>query len=198
MKTQDLVLIITTGLVVYLLNEKKKDIKKIDEIKDYNSRLLRLANNQNTRLADLNSELKKAVENKADLPQEIKNNLKKLIDDFNILDKDIAEELISISSLIQINEKPKAIFSISKIIENLLQKISPKNNSFYEMIKNAETKKILTVEECYFMNGLRTIRNKEGHDLNVKIEEHLTAPSFMIGIGIISKLKSLSNLNNQN
>lgn len=198
MKTGDLVLGLTAALVIYLLNEKKKDINKIIGLNNQNNqlinqknRLLGVAQQQNNRLNQLNFELKKTIESKENLPDEIKNNLNKLITDFDKLDKNIAEELISISALIEIDEKPKAIFSLSKIIENLLKKVFEGKLNFVRLIEKAKEEKLLTSEECYFVNGIRMIRNKEGHEVNVKIENHLTASSFMIGIGIISKLKLL-------
>lgn len=56
------------------------------------------------------------------------------------------------------------------------------------MIEKAKEDNFLSDEEFHFVNGIRTIRNKEGHELNVKVQKHLTAPSFMIGIGVITKL----------
>lgn len=103
MKTQDWVLLLTAGLVTYLLNEKKKDSNKILNLNIQNNRLISFANKakeQNSQLQELNNELRKTVETKEDLPIEIKDNLKKLISNFDKLDKNIAEELISVSSLI--------------------------------------------------------------------------------------------------
>ncbi|MGB0871275.1 MAG: hypothetical protein ACPGSD_16920 [Flavobacteriales bacterium] len=198
MKTGDWVLALTAGLVIYLLNEKKKDTNKIiglnslnNKLNNQNDRLLGVAHQQSNRINQLNLELKKTIESKENLPEEIKSNLNKLITDFDKLDRNIAEELISISSLIEIDEKPKAIFSLSKIIENLLKKIFEGKLTFAKLIEKAKDEKLLTSEECHFVNGIRTIRNKEGHEVNVKVENHLTASSFMIGIGIISKLKLL-------
>tara|TARA_R110001583_G_scaffold195057_1_gene368865 strand:- start:957 stop:1577 length:621 start_codon:yes stop_codon:yes gene_type:complete len=198
MKTENWLLALTAGLVIYSLNEKKKDTNKIiglnnlnNQLANQNNRLLGVSQQQNNRLTQLNLELQKTIESKENLPEEIKNNLNKLILDFDKLDKNIAEELISISSLIEINEKPKAIFSLSKIIENLLKKVFIGKLNFVGLIEKAREEKLLTTEECHFVNGIRTIRNKEGHELNVTVESHLTASSFMIGIGIISKLKLL-------
>lgn len=196
MKTGDWLLALTAGLVIYLLNEKKKDTNKIiqlnfnnNQLENQKEKLIEIAKKQSSALNELNVELKNTIDSKANLPIEIKDSLKKLILDFDNLDKNIAEELISISSLIEIDEKPKAIFSISKIIENLLKKIIESKQPFARLIDIAKENEILTSEECHFVNGIRTIRNKEGHELNVKIDSHLTASSFMIGIGIISKLK---------
>ena len=129
MKTEDWILGITTGLVIYLLNEKRKDTNKIIELNNSNNqlsnrsnKLLGIAQQQNNRLNQLNLELKKTIQSKENLPDEIKTNLNKLISDFDKLDKNISEELISISSLIEIDEKPKALFSLAKVIENLLKK----------------------------------------------------------------------------
>jgi hypothetical protein len=200
MKTEDWILGLTAGLVIYLLNEKRKDTNKIIELNNSNSqlanksnRLLGIAEQQNNRLNQLNLELKKTIESKESLPDEIKTNLGKLISDFDKLDKNISAELISISSLIEIDEKPKALFTLAKIIENLLKKIYKEKLNFNKLIDKAKEQKLITAEECHFVHGIREIRNKEGHEMNVKVESYLTASSFMIGIGIISKIKTNAN-----
>jgi len=200
MKTEDWILGLTAGLVIYLLNEKRKDTNKIIELNNSNSqlanksnRLLGIAEQQNNRLNQLNLELKKTIESKENLPDEIKTNLGKLISDFDKLDKNISAELISISSLIEIDEKPKALFTLAKIIENLLKKIYKEKLNFNKLIDKAKEQKLITAEECHFVHGIREIRNKEGHEMNVKVESYLTASSFMIGIGIISKIKTTGN-----
>jgi len=200
MKTEDWILGLTAGLVIYLLNEKRKDTNKIIELNNSNNqlanksnRLLGIAEQQNNRLNQLNLELKKTIESKENLPDEIKTNLGKLISDFDKLDKNISAELISISSLIEIDEKPKALFSLAKIIENLLKKIYKEKLNFNKLIDKAKEQKLITAEECHFVHGIREIRNKEGHEINVKVESYLTASSFIIGIGIISKIKTTGN-----
>lgn len=193
MKTEDWILALTAGLVIYLLNEKKKDTNTILNLSNQNTQLIDFSKNQNLRLQQLNTELRKTVERKENLPSEIKNDLKKLIIDFDKLDKNIAEELISISSLIEINEKPKALFSLAKIIESLLKRIFNEKLNFNKLIDKAKEQKLITSEECHFVHGIRELRNKEGHEINVKVENYLTASSFMIGIGIISKIKTIAS-----
>jgi len=200
MKTEDWILGITAGLVIYLLNEKRKDTNKIIELNNQknqlansNNRYLGIVHQQKNTLNQLNLELKKTIESKENLPEEIKTNLNNLISDFDKLDKNISEELISISSLIEIDEKPKALFSLAKIIENLLKKIYKGKMNFNNLIDKAKEQKLITAEECHFVHGIREIRNKEGHEINVKVENYLTASSFMIGIGIISKIKTIAN-----
>jgi len=191
MKTENWALLLTAGLVIYLLNEKNKDNNKILNLSNQNTRLIDFTNNQNLRLQQLNAKLRETVEKKEILPLEIRKDLNNLIEDFDKLDKNISAELISISSLIEINEKPKALFSLAKIIENLLKKVFSEKLNFNKLIDKAKDEKLLTSEECHFAHGIRELRNKEGHEINVKVENHLTASSFMIGIGIISKLKLL-------
>jgi hypothetical protein len=200
MKKEDWILGLTAGLVIYLLNEKRKDTNKIIDLNNSNNqlanksnRLVGIAEQQKNRLNQLNLELKKTIESKENLPDEIKTNLGKLISDFDKLDKNISAELISISSLIEIDEKPKALFTLAKIIENLLKKIYKEKLNFNKLIDKAKEQKLITAEECHFVHGIREIRNKEGHEMNVKVESYLTASSFMIGIGIISKIKTNAN-----
>jgi hypothetical protein len=201
MESEDLILGLTAGLVIYLLNEKRKDTNQIialnnlnNQLNNQNNNLLNVAHSQNERYSLLNLELKKTIASKENLPHEIRSSLERLITDFDALDKNISEELISISSLIEIDEKPKALFSLAKIIENMLSKIYEGNMTFHNLISKAKEKNLLSAEESHFVHGLRELRNKEGHELNVKVESYLTASSFMIGIGIISKIKNIATL----
>jgi hypothetical protein len=204
MKTEDWILALTAGLVIYLLSEKRKNTREILELNSLNKhldhkneRLLGIAQHQNNNITKLNLELKKTIQSKDKLPGEIKTNLKKLICDFDRLDKDISEELISISLLIEIDEKPKALFSLAKIIENLFKKIFNEKLNFKGLIDKAKEQKLITPEESHFIHGIREIRNREGHEMNVKVENYLTASSFMIGIGIITKIKTIASRTNQ-
>jgi biopolymer transport protein ExbB/TolQ len=195
MKTEDWALIFAAGFIAYLLNEKKKDTNAILKLNNQNNHLINFTRNQSSSLNRLNAELRKTIEQKNNLPEEIKKDLNKLISDFDKLDKNIAEELISISSLISIDQKPKALFSLAKIIENLLKKIFGESLNFKKLIDKAKEQKMLTTEEHHFAHGIRELRNKEGHELNVKVENYLSVSSFMVGIGIISKIKLLPTKN---
>lgn len=67
--------------------------------------------------------LEKEIENHRNLNSEIKKKLKGLIENNKDIDPDIANELAKISALLEIKQDSKAILSLVKIIENLLNKL---------------------------------------------------------------------------
>ena len=190
MKTEDVLLGLAAGWVIYLLNENTKLKRNTEIVKKQRDGYIDITNQQQTQLSSIRSELNKTIEQSKDLPSDIRTHLQELVRDFEKFDKTISEELISVSALIDINQKPKALFSLAKIIENQLSSICGKGKAFGNMIKEAFDKGILDKKEYLFTLGLKEIRNEEGHELNVKIDALLTSGSFMLAIGMVKKLKT--------
>jgi uncharacterized coiled-coil protein SlyX len=156
---------------------------------------------------DINKKLQDKIEESKEIPAAVKNQLEELIKKYQNIDTDVTTELITASSLIEIKSYTKAITILIKIIENLLKEKYSKDKSFIDkMIKKgkkypalidyieyAKEKKLLTVEEYHFANGLREIRNEETHELNPKQSQFMTSSAFLSAIGIILKICSKIN-----
>lgn len=189
MKDEDWILLLTAGLVIYLIAEKEKDAQDIANLRTQNMKLSKINTIKDQHIKKINQELVETIDKKDSLPTEVKESLKKLIEDYEFLDENIRDELKQISNLISIDEKPKAIFSLSKIIENLLKLILESNKSFHVLIEMAKNENVFSKEEYHFANGIRELRNKEGHELNVQIDNYLSVTSLMFGFGLVSKLQ---------
>jgi hypothetical protein len=157
---------------------------------------------RNSEKDDINQKLKEKIEESKDIPEAVKQELEELIRKYKKIDSDVSKELITASSLIEIKEYPKAIFTLIKIIENLLKEKYSKNAVFTTWIKNkgrinpvfadfiefAKEDGFITKDEYHFAKGLKEIRNEEGHELNVIKHSLITYSAFLLAISFILKL----------
>ena len=95
------------------------------------------------------------------------------------------------------------IEDLAVIMENLLEYYYQKDNGFVTWLKKVNKridlhnlltyckvdKKISDVEYQFFL-GVKTIRNKEDHTLNQKLDDYLNATGLIVGIGAIVKIAS--------
>jgi hypothetical protein len=107
--------------------------------------------------------------------------------------------------LIEINQTENAIEDLAVIMENLLDDYYKKDNAFLSWLKNRradlhnlltyckQDKKISDVELQFFL-GVKTIRNKEDHTLNQKLDDYLNATGLIVGIGAMSRLLRFGNI----
>ena len=151
---------------------------------------------------DINERLKEKIEESKDIPENVKKEFEELIGRYKDIDNDVSKELLAASSLIEIKEYPKAIFTLTKIIETLLKEKYSKNAKFIEwkklkgkgnptfadFIEFAKEQKFISKDEYHFAKALKEIRNEEGHELNVIKNSLFTASSLLLAIGFILKL----------
>lgn len=131
----------------------------------------------------------------------VKDELKHLGQQFESIEPDVTAKIVKAIQLIEINQTENAIEDLAVIMENLLNDYYSKDNAFKAWLKNRradlhnllayckEDKKINDVELQFFL-GVKTIRNKEDHSLNLKLDEYLNATGLIVGIGAIVKIAS--------
>ena len=151
---------------------------------------------------DINDKLKERIDEAKDIPESVKKELESLINRYKKIDPDVSNELMAASSLIKIKEYPKAIFTLTKIIENLLRekylkseafvswkKTNRRNNPvFGDFIEFAKAEKFISKDEYHFAKGLKELRNEEAHELNITKNNLITSSAFLLSIGFILKL----------
>ena len=120
---------------------------------------------------------------------------------FEAIEPNVTIKIAKAIQLIDINQTENAIEDLAVIMENLLQDYYKKDNGFMSWLKNRradlhhlltyckEDKKISDVELQFFL-GVKTIRNKEDHTLNQKLDAYLNATGLLVGIGAIVKIAS--------
>lgn len=143
-----------------------------------------------------------------DLSDEVKSQLEKLIYEFQKIDIDVAEEISQALQLFQIGQVENAIEDLVKIIGHLLEKYYSKQNGFAEWFKKERKnksridlhdlltychkvdKKINEVEYQFFV-AIKTIRNKEDHQVNLKLDNYLNASGIITAIGAVIKFAKI-------
>ncbi len=131
----------------------------------------------------------------------VKHELNELAGQFEAIEPDVTAKIAKAIQLIEINQTENAIEDLAVIMENLLEDYYKKDNAFLSWLKNRradlhnlltyckQDKKISDVELQFFL-GVKTIRNKEDHTLNQKLDDYLNATGLIVGIGAIVKIAS--------
>lgn len=131
----------------------------------------------------------------------VKHELNELAKQFEAIEPDVTAKIAKAIQLIEINQTENAIEDLAVIMENLLDDYYKKDNAFLSWLKNRradlhnlltyckQDKKISDVELQFFL-GVKTIRNKEDHTLNQKLDDYLNATGLIVGIGAIVKIAS--------
>ncbi len=162
-----------------------------------NNRKLKFQENRIKELEENKIQLIKDSLSKSALTEEIKNQVLELINEYKDIDEDISNELISVLSLIGIDQIEKAIKDLAKIIENLLKDNflndeKFKNKKFVSLGKLIELAKesgLFNNKEYNAVCVLKEFRNEESHELNVKYGSNWQMIGLLGGIEIIFKLK---------
>lgn len=146
-------------------------------------------------------------ENK-DLSSEVKRQIEKLIESYLTIDKDVAQELTEALQLFQIGQVENAIEDLVKIIGYLLEKYYQNNDEFIKWMKSKKKnpkrpdihdlltychqieKKLNEIEYSFFI-AIKTIRNKEDHQVNLKLDDYLNASGILTAIGAIIKIQQI-------
>lgn len=173
------------GAGLYFTNEKlKEERQKRKEAEQANVRLIM-----------------DSIRKQKGFSEVVKDELKQLGQQFEAIEPDVTAKIAKAIQLIEINQTENAIEDLAVIMENLLNDYYSKDNAFNAWLKNRradlhnllsyckEDKKINDVELQFFL-GVKTIRNKEDHTLNLKLDEYLNATGLIIGIGAIVKIAS--------
>lgn len=129
----------------------------------------------------------------------VKHELDILAKQFEAIEPDVTAKIAKAIELIEINQTENAIEDLAVIMENLLNDYYKKDSGFVAFMKNRRAdlhhlltyckvdKKISDVELQFFL-GVKTIRNKEDHTLNQKLDPYLNATGLIVGIGAIVKI----------
>ncbi len=173
------------GAGLYFTNEKlKEERQKRKEAEQANVRLIM-----------------DSIRKQKGFSEVVKDELKQLGQQFEAIEPDVTAKIVKAIQLIEINQTENAIEDLAVIMENLLNDYYSKDNAFKAWLKNRradlhnllayckEDKKINDVELQFFL-GVKTIRNKEDHTLNLKLDEYLNATGLIVGIGAIVKIAS--------
>ena len=143
-----------------------------------------------------------------DLSTEVKLQVEKLIADYRKIDKNVAQELTEALQLFQLGHVENAIEDLVKIMGYLLEKHYKENDEFVKWMKSKKKnakkpdihdlltfchqveKKINEVEFQFFV-AIKTIRNKEDHQVNLQLDNYLNASGIIAAIGAIIRIQQI-------
>ncbi|RYY91035.1 MAG: hypothetical protein EOO15_00405 [Chitinophagaceae bacterium] len=157
--------------------------------------------NKNNKIQYLENKLDEANE----LSEEIKAKLQQLIENNADIDEEIKAELVNIAALIEIKQESKAVFTLAKIIENLLKKLYRTNDELRERVKAkqrksatfedylefAKDKNVVSKEDYHLISALKIMRNKEAHELTIIKEKGRLVGCILAGLSITLTLHRL-------
>lgn len=179
--------VIAIMVAVYFNIENKKQKKKIAELEDDKLKLILESLNRNP-----------------DLSEEVRHQIEKLIEQFSSIDSKISNELVQALQLLQIGQTENAIEDLVKIIEHLLTKHyktdsncakwlkeQKKKFDLHNLLSFCKTENKITDIEFQFFIAIKTIRNKEDHTLDLKLDSYLNASGIITAIGGIFKISSI-------
>ncbi len=186
------VAVVSILTAVYFYMEDKNKKKRIVKLEEGRLKLILDSLKQNPNLSD-----------------EVKSQLKELIYEFEKIDIDVAEELTEALQLFQIGQVENAIEDLVKIIGHMLEQYYAKQPEFKDWLKKEKKnksnidihdlltfchkvdKKINEIEYQFFI-AIKTIRNKEAHKVNLKLDNYLNASAIITSIGAIIKIANIA------
>lgn len=179
--------VIAIFIAVYLYIENEKSEQKIAELEEDKLKLI------------LDS-----LKRNPNLSEEIKQQLEKLINGFADIDVKVSNELAQALQLFQIGQTENAIEDLVKIIEHLLTvhykedkgfnswlKEQKKRFDLHNLLTYCKQEKKITEIEFQFYVAIKTIRNKEDHIIDLKLDNYLNASGLIAAIGGIFKIASI-------
>ena len=146
--------------------------------------------------------LRKQVRDSKDLNKQLRDMLLELIDKVKRGDQNIAQELASIVALIKVNEETSAMVKLTKVVEKLLKEIyandervteiakanGRKRPTLADLLEQAKEDGLLDQEEYHLVSVLKSIRNKEAHEVNIEKEPSRIIASLIAGIRFVLTL----------
>jgi len=182
-KTLNILLTVAGFVIIWLLFDKVKNKKQIEEL------LLKIQGHKY-------------------LNDEIKSKLSDLMVNTNDIDPKIKSEIGQILGMMEINQDVKGLLSLAKIIENLMKKLYKDDVEFKQFVKNKNIKKpnfqeyldfalmknALGKDDYHLVSVLKSIRNEEAHELDVQKDKFKIIIAFTAGISFIVSLYKLIRL----
>jgi len=135
-----------------------------------------------------------------DAPHDLLKELEGLKVHFENVDTQIHKQINTVMNLLTDGYKEKAIFDLSKVIENILKHSYEKVENtkckmkFYKLLEYAVKHDWISQEEHQFAKAIKKIRNNEGHQLNSEVDLKDASTAILSGVKIIYHLPKLSSL----
>lgn len=180
--------IVAVIIAIYLYANNQEKDRQIEELKEDKLKLILENLKKNRSLSD-----------------EVKRQIEKLCLEYKEIDIRVSNELAQALQLLQLNQIENAIEDLAKIMENLLKKHYTDNTEFISWVKTKKGSKITLKNllifcrnknkimeiECSFFVAIKSIRNAEAHELDLRNHTYLNISGIIAAAGGIIKLSML-------
>ncbi len=141
--------------------------------------------------------LKEYISKQQEISKEMQEDLMNLCTHYKGLEKSVVKELELVLDLLQEGHDEQAVESLSKIVENVIEeKCRQENingNSFFNNLKSAEDKGLISKRVFHLSNVLRDTRNTIAHEVGVTMKKSEVVMNISAGIEILFALKGIPN-----
>ncbi|MBR3798932.1 MAG: DUF4145 domain-containing protein [Bacteroidales bacterium] len=141
--------------------------------------------------------LKEYISKQQEIPKELQDDLMNLCTQYKGLQPEVVEEMERVLKLLQDGQDELAVESLSKIVENVIEEKCKqeniKGNSFFNNLKIAVDKGLISKRVFHLSNVLRDTRNTIAHEVGVTMKKSEVVMNISAGIEILFALKGIPN-----
>lgn len=149
--------------------------------------------------------LQREIEANKELGRQIQRMLLDLIEQNKTVNPALANEITQIIALLNINQDTSALLKLAKVVENLLKELyqddpalkeklkaqKRRKPQFADLLDHAKEQYVINAEDYHLLAVLKSIRNEEAHDMDVKKEVTRMAAAFVAGVATVMSLCKL-------
>lgn len=141
--------------------------------------------------------LKEYISKQQEIPKELQDDLMNLCTQYKGLQPEVVEEMERVLKLLQDGQDELAVECLSKIVENVIEEKCKqeniKGNSFFNNLKIAVDKGLISKRVFHLSNVLRDTRNTIAHEVGVTMKKSEVVMNISAGIEILFALKGIPN-----
>lgn len=141
--------------------------------------------------------LKEYISKQQEISKELQEDLMNLCTHYKGLEQSVVKELELVLALLQEGHEEQAVESLSKIVENVIEEKCKQENikedSFFNNLKSAVDKGLISKRVFHLSNVLRDTRNNIAHEVGVTMKKSEVEMNISAGIEILFALKGIPN-----
>ena len=141
--------------------------------------------------------LKEYISKQQGISKELQEDLMNLCTHYKGLEQSVVKELELVLALLQEGHEEQAVESLSKIVENVIEEKCRQENiiedSFFNNLKSAVNKGLISKRVFHLSNVLRDTRNTIAHEVGVTMKKSEVEMNLSAGIEILFALKGIPN-----
>ena len=141
--------------------------------------------------------LKEYICKQQEISKEMQEDLMNLCTHYKGLENSVVKELELVLDLLQDGHDEQAVESLSKIVENVVEEKCRQGNikgdTYFNNLKSAEKKGLISKRVFHLANVLRYTRNTIAHEIGVVMKKSEIVMNVYAGIEVLFALKGIPN-----